>query len=63
VVAQAITPDEAEFTSLFAVDAASGEPRGVYRPDAHVFDAEAVGGTVYVGFGDGTLAAFDPGTV
>lgn len=61
VVVEAITPDEADFTSLFAVDARTGEPRAVYRPDDSVFDTEAVDGTVYTGFGDGSLAAFETG--
>lgn len=61
VVAEAITPEKADFTSLFAVSAETGEPRAVYRPDHHVFDSEAVDGTVYTGFGGGTLVAFETG--
>ncbi|WP_436927974.1 outer membrane protein assembly factor BamB family protein [Halosimplex amylolyticum] len=59
VVAEAITPDEAEFTSLFAVDATSGEPRAVYRPTDTVFTAQGFDGTLYVGFGDGRLGVFE----
>ncbi|WP_135365502.1 outer membrane protein assembly factor BamB family protein [Halosimplex halophilum] len=60
LVAEAITPEKAEFTSLFAVDAATGEPRAVYRPDASVFTVTGFGGTVYAGFGDGRLGVFEP---
>lgn len=59
VVAEAITPDQADFTSLFAVDAEAGEQRAVARPDADVWDVVGVGDTVYVGFDDGRLAAYD----
>lgn len=61
VVAEAITPDEADFTSLFAVDAADGTPRAVYRPSDSVFTALGRGDTVYAGFGDGAIRAFDAG--
>lgn len=59
IVAEAITPDEADFTSLFAVDASSGEPRAVYRPTDTVFTAQGFDGTLYVGFGDGRLGVFE----
>jgi len=58
VAAEAITPDKADFTSLFAVDAGTGEPQAVYRPSETVFTAQGLAGTLYVGFGDGKLGAF-----
>ncbi|WP_436931542.1 outer membrane protein assembly factor BamB family protein [Halosimplex halobium] len=59
LVAEAITPEKAEFTSLFAVDAATGEPRAVYRPSDSVFTVTGFDGTVYAGFGDGRLGVFE----
>ena len=32
VAAEPLTPDKADFTSLFAVDAGTGEPQATYRP-------------------------------
>lgn len=58
LVAEAITPDEADFTSLFAVDASTGNPRGVYRPTDTVFTATGFDGAVYAGFGGGRLGVF-----
>ena len=59
LVAEAITPEKAEFTSLFAIDAATGEPRAVYRPSDSVFTVTGFDGTVYAGFGDGRLGVFE----
>ena len=58
LVAEAITPDQAEFTSLFAVDADTGEPRAVYRPSETVFAAQGYDGAAYVGFGGGRVGVF-----
>ncbi|PSP31590.1 hypothetical protein BRC64_09640 [Halobacteriales archaeon QH_10_67_22] len=58
VVAEAITPDEADWTSLFALDGDTGGPRAVYRPTDTVFTAEGHDGAVYVGFGNGRLGVF-----
>lgn len=58
LVAEAITPERAEFTSLFAVDADTGHPRAVYRPSDTVFTARAYDGAAYVGFGDGRIGVF-----
>ncbi|QLH79801.1 PQQ-binding-like beta-propeller repeat protein [Halosimplex rubrum] len=58
LVAEAITPEEADFTSLFAVDAATGEPRAVYRPSDSVFSVTGFEGAVYAGFGNGKLGVF-----
>ncbi|MFC7076971.1 outer membrane protein assembly factor BamB family protein [Haloarcula halophila] len=59
VVAEAITPEEADFTSLLAVDETTGELRGVYRPADTVFDVAGVGETAYAAIGD-ELLAFGP---
>lgn len=59
LVAEAITPDKAEFTSLFAVDADTGEPRAVYRPSETVFAAQGYDGVAYVGFGGGRVGVFE----
>jgi len=56
VVAEAITPEKADFTSLFAVDGESGEPLAVYRPQDSVFSAEGLDSTVYAGIGGSVLA-------
>ncbi|WP_276272893.1 PQQ-binding-like beta-propeller repeat protein [Haloarcula litorea] len=56
-VAEAITPDEADFTSLYAVDDRSGEPIAVYRPEDTVFDVAGAEGTAYAAVG-GRLLAF-----
>ncbi|QLH84793.1 PQQ-binding-like beta-propeller repeat protein [Halosimplex pelagicum] len=61
LVAEAITPQAAEFTSLFAVDAATGEPRAVYRPSDSVFTVQGYREAVYAGFGDGRLGVFPNG--
>jgi outer membrane protein assembly factor BamB len=61
LVAEAITPDLADFTSLFALDAASGQPQAVYRPADTVFTAEGLHARTYVGLGDGRIGVFaDP---
>ncbi|MFC7026599.1 PQQ-binding-like beta-propeller repeat protein [Halomicroarcula sp. GCM10025710] len=61
VVAEAITPEEADFTSLFAVDERSGEPMAVFRPADTVFDVAGVGDTAYAGIGGRLLAFEGPG--
>ena len=58
VAADAITPDKADFTSLFAVDAGTGEPQATYRPSETIFTAQGLADTLYVGFGGGKLGAF-----
>ena len=58
LVAEAITPDKADFTSLFAVDASSGEPQAVYRPTDTVFSVTGFDGRIYGGFGNGRLGIF-----
>jgi|GEM_PF-4694706 len=58
LVAEAITPEKADFTSLFAVDAATGEPRAVYRPSDSVMTVLGFDGDVYAAFGDGRLGVF-----
>lgn len=60
LVAEAITPDKADFTSLFAVDASSGEPQAVYRPTDTVFSVTGFDGRFYGGFGNGRLGIFSP---
>lgn len=60
VLAEAITPDEAHFTSLYAVDDRSGEPSAVYRPDDHVFTAVGTADAVYAGIGERILAFEEP---
>ena len=58
VAAEALTPDKADFTSLFAVDAGTGEPQATYRPSEIIFTAQGLADTLYVGFGGGELGAF-----
>lgn len=60
VAAEAITPDAADFTSLFAVDAASGTATAVYRPTASVYGAAGTSDRIYVGVGRGLLAFDEP---
>ncbi|WP_254279238.1 PQQ-binding-like beta-propeller repeat protein [Haloarcula marina] len=56
VVAEAITPDLADFTSLYAVDGESGSPMAVYRPTDAVFDVAGVDETAYAAIGDRVVA-------
>ena len=56
VVAQAITPETADFTSLFAVDEQSGEPMAVYRPSERVLDVAGFADVAYAGIGGRVLA-------
>ena len=49
VAAEALTPDKADFTSLFAVDAGTGEPQATYRPNETISTAEGLADTLYVG--------------
>jgi hypothetical protein len=61
LVAEAITPEKAAFTSLFAVDAETGEPRAVYRPSETVFSAQGYEAATFVGFSGGRIGVFgDP---
>ncbi|WP_276275439.1 outer membrane protein assembly factor BamB family protein [Haloarcula regularis] len=61
VVAEAITPETAEFTSLFAVDEQSGEPMAVYRPAERVLDVAGFADVAYAGTGGRLLAFERPG--
>ena len=62
LVAEAITPEKADFTSLFAVDASTGEPQAVYRPADTVFSVTGFDGRVYGAFGNGRVGIFpNPG--
>lgn len=61
VVAEAITPDLADFTSLFAVDETTGDRLGVYRPTDTVFDVVGLGETAYAAIGNELLAFASPG--
>ncbi|MFC7018187.1 MULTISPECIES: PQQ-binding-like beta-propeller repeat protein [Haloarcula] len=61
VVAEAITPEKADFTSLFAVDEQSGDPLAVYRPGDNVFDVAGLDGVAYASIGDRLLAFERPG--
>lgn len=60
VAAEAITPDAAESTSLFAIDATSGEATAVYRPSAPVYAAAGAHQRVYVGIGSALVALDEP---
>lgn len=61
VVAEAITPDLADFTSLFAVDERTGDRLGVYRPTDTVFDVVGLDETAYAAIGNELLAFASPG--